>query len=414
MKTILIFLLLLWMNASLFAQKELAPYLKTASENNAALRSAFSDYKASLEMLPQAKALPDPQLMFQYFTTPLLLEMGQQRFNLDASQAFPWFGKLKAQEQVAAEMAKAKYESFINERNKLFYQVKNAYFNLYVQHKSVIIIAENLRLLQSFRELAKIRFEVGKGSFVNVLRADIEIAELENKLAYLNDTEWPLLAEFQKLLNTKNIGKIQFPEILWKDSLIDNKIILLDSITANNPSLKRMDNEIASWEKQMEVAKKMGYPSFLLGVQYMNMSKRSGEFPNNGKDMYLFPELGVMIPLYRKKYSAMVNEAKYKSEAATYQKIDMTNELISEMEMNYRDYSNAQRSVVLYARLFNLSKNAKELLLSSFSAAGTDFEEVLRMQKQELMYALTLEETRGMLNTSVAYINYLTGSEKLM
>jgi len=67
--------------------------------------------------------------------------------------------------------------------------------------------------------------------------------------------------------------------------------------------------------------------------------------------------------------------------------------------------------VVLYARLLNLSKNAKELLLSSFSTAGTDFEEVLRMQKQELMYALSLEETRGMLNTSVAYIYYLTGKE---
>lgn len=407
----IIFLLLLLFNSSLFSQTELDLYLKTASENNAALKSAFSEYRASLEMLPQAKALPDPQFMFQYFTTPLLLEMGEQRFNLSASQAFPWFGKLKAQEQVAAEMAKAKYESFINERNKLFYQVKSAYFKLYVQHKSVTLTEENLRLLQSFRELAKIRFEVGKVSFVDVLRADMEIAELENNLAYLKDNELPLLAEFQKLLNTKSIGSLQFPETLWKDSLIDNKIILLDSITANNPSLKKMDNEIASWEKQMKVAKKMGYPSFSLGVQYMNMSKRPGDFPNNGNDMYMFPEIGVMIPIYRKKYNAMVNEAKYKSESAAFQKIEMTNELTSEMEMNYRDYSNAQRSVVLYARLLNLSKNAKELLLSSFSTAGTDFEEVLRMQKQELMYALALEETRGMLNTSVAYIYYLTGKE---
>lgn len=394
-----------------FAQKELEPYLKMASENNASLKSAFSEYNAALEMLPQAKALPDPNVMFQYFTTPLLFEMGKQQFTLSASQMFPWFGQLKAQEQVAAEMAKAKYETFINQRNKLFYEVKEVYFNYYVQQKSVQITEETLLLLRSFRELAKIGFEGGKGSFVNVLRADMEIAEMENKLAYLKDSELPLRAEFEKLLNTKFSGTLDFPDILWKDSLPDTKTVLLDSIVANNPTLKKMDYEIASWEKQMIVAKKMGYPSFTLGAGYANMAKRAGEFSGNGRDMFMFPEVGVMIPLYRKKYNAMINEAKFKSESATYQKIDMTKELNSEMEMNFRDYLNAQRRVLLYHRLYNLAKNARELLLSTFSAAGTDFEEVLRMQEQELIYALELEDARASLNTSVANINYLTGKE---
>jgi len=79
--------------------------------------------------------------------------------------------------------------------------------------------------------------------------------------------------------------------------------------------------------------------------------------------------------------------------------------------MNYRDYVNAQRSIILYKRLLELAKNARELLLSSFSGAGSDFEEVLRMQKQELVYALRLEEARAMLNTSVAKITNLTGKE---
>ena len=399
---------------SVNAQDVLDNYLKTTSENNAALKSAFSEYRATLEMLPQAKALPDPNVMFQYFTTPLLLEMGKQRFNLSASQMFPWFGQLKTQEQAAAEMAKAKYESFINDRNKLFYEVKSTYSKLYVQHKSVQITDENLRLLRSMRELARIGFEGGKGSFVNVLRADMEIAEMENNLAYLKDSELPLRAEFEKLLNTKTSGSLTFPDTLWKDSLPDAKTVLLDSIAANNPSLKKMDYEIASWEKQMEVAKKMGYPSFSLGAGYMNMAKReetSGHIHNNGKDMYMFPEIGVMIPINRKKYNAMVNEAKYKSESAAYQKINMANELTSEMEMGYRDYLDAQRRVILYTRLHELAKNARELLLSTFSAAGTDFEEVLRMQEQELIYALELEDARAMLNTSVAYINYLTGKQ---
>jgi outer membrane protein TolC len=412
MKNIIFFLFLVGSAGDLFSQRELDAYLKTASENNAALKSAFSEYRAALEVLPQAKALPDPQVMFQYFITPFSHEMGVQQFNLSASQMFPWFGQLKTQQQAAAEMAKAKYESFINERNKLFYQIKSVYFKLYVHHKTVHIMKENLRLMESLRELAKVKFEAGKGSLVDVLRADMEIAEMENELAYHIDLESPLRAEFEKSLNTKISGPITFPDTLWKDSLTDAKTALLDSIAANNPLLKKMDYEISYWEKQMQVAKKMGYPSFTLGAQYMNMSKRKdAESPDNGKDMFMFPEIGVMLPLNRKKYNSMVNEAKYKGEATANEKINMANELTSELEMGYRDYLNAQRRVILYTRLHTLAKNVRELLISTFSAAGTDFEEVLRMQKQELMYALELEDARAMLNTSVAYINYLTGKE---
>ena len=262
------------------------------------------------------------------------------------------------------------------------------------------------------RELARTVFEGGKGSFVNVLRADMQIAEMENKLAYLKESEWPLNTEFAKFLNTKNLSSLTFPDTLWKDVLPDSKTLMLDSIAAHNPELKKMDFEIASWEKQMQVAKKMGYPSFSLGVQYMNMSKRPGtDFSGNGDDMFMFPEIGVMIPLYRKKYTALVNEAKYKSESAEFTKANMVNELGSELEMGYRDYLDAQRRMLLYTRLHALAKNARELLLSNFSTAGADFEEVLRMQEQELMYALELEDARAMLNTSVANINYLTGKE---
>lgn len=394
----------------LFGQKELEPHLKTATENNTALKAAFAQYRAALEMIPQAKALPDPQVMFQYFITPVVYEMGKQRFNFSASQLFPWFGERSAREQAAVEMAKARYESFIDLRNNLFFEVKSKYYDLYFLHKSIVITNENLNLLRSMRELAMIGFESGKGSFVNVLRADMEIAELENQLAYLKDSEWPLLAEFEKSLNSKIQGSLLFPDTLWKDSLINIKTSILDSIAANNPSLKVLDHEISSWEKQMEAAKKMGYPSFSIGAGYMNMSKRSdSEHPDNGKDMYMFPEIGIMIPLNRKKYNAMVNEARLKGESISFERTNLTNELKSELEMSFRDYLDAERRIILYSRLHKLAKNARDLLLSSFSAAGTEFEEVLRMQEQEIMYALELEEARAMLNTSIAYINYLSG-----
>ncbi|MBI2966402.1 MAG: TolC family protein [Bacteroidetes bacterium] len=412
MKRIKFIIFTFLISGAVYAQQELVPCLKTASENNAALKASFSEYRAALEMIPQARALPDPEIMFQYFTTPVLLEMGEQRFNISASQFFPWFGKLDAQEQAAALMAKAKYESFIEARNKMFYEIKNVYYKLYVQRKSVQITEANLDLLRSFREIAKIRFESGKNSFVDVLRADMEIAEMENSLAYFRDSELPLKAEFEKLLNQKIPGEIIMPDTLWLEETEIPKSALLDSIAANNPVLKNLDYELSSWEKQMEVAKKMGYPSLSLGLTYMNMARRTDiSLQENGRDMYMFPEIGIMIPINRKKYNSMINEARYKSEAVSYEKTNMKNELSAELEMTYRDYLDARRKIKLYTRLHNLAKNARELIMSEYSVAGTSFEEVLRMQEQELKYALMLEDARAMQNSTVANINYLTGKE---
>lgn len=393
----------------LFAQKELEPYLKLVAENNPALKASFSEYRAALEMIPQAKALPDPQIMFQYFTTPLLFEMGKQRFTLSVSQMFPWFGQLSQQEQAAAEMAKSKYEMFINKRNQLFYEFKTVYYQLYLLQKSIDIVSENIQLLYSMRELAKINFEAAKGSFVNVLRADMKIAELENQLEYLKDSRSPLIREFEKFINKKLDTIPSFPDTLWVDTLANTKNALLDSIVTNNPTLKQTEYEISAWQKQIEVAKKMGYPSFSLGLGYMNMAKREGQFSGNGKDMFMFPEIALSLPIYRNKYKALINEAKLKQESILFEKENLKNELSTELESTYRDYLNTKRSFILYQHLHALAKDARNLLLAAYSAAGTDFEEVLRMQEQELMYALKTEEFRTNLNINIAYINFLNG-----
>jgi cobalt-zinc-cadmium efflux system outer membrane protein len=49
--------------------------------------------------------------------------------------------------------------------------------------------------------------------------------------------------------------------------------------------------------------------------------------------------------------------------------------------------------------------------LAQYSTAGTNFEEVLRMDRQLLNYKLDLEKARVDQNTFVAKINYLAGKQ---
>ena len=65
----------------------------------------------------------------------------------------------------------------------------------------------------------------------------------------------------------------------------------------------------------------------------------------------------------------------------------------------------------LYHRLIAYATQSLDILVAQYTAAGVDFEEVLRMERQLLRYELELEKARADQNTYVAYINYITGKQ---
>ncbi len=395
------------------ASSPLDTYLEISAENNPLLKSIFSQYLAAMERLPQAKALPDPKVLFSIFASPTETRVGPTTAGVGISQAFPWFGQLGEQENAMAQLAKSRFEIFEEERNKLFFNVRSTYYEFYVLEAAIRITNENIELLKSFRGLANVRLEAGTGSAVDLLRVEMDLAELDNELKYLEDTRKPVLAEFIELLNTDSVFTIEIPDTLLTIDFEETKAVLLDSIMAQNPSLRKLDFEMGALNSEIEVARKMGLPSFSLGVSYTNVGKRTDvpDFSGNGQDAFIFPQIGVQIPLYRKKYKAMVNEKELLKTSVVQQKEDKLNRLNTELEKGYRDYLDSQRRVALYAYLTRLANQSLDILLVEFTTMGKDFEEVLRMDRQKLTYELEIEKARADQNTAVAFITYLTGKK---
>ena len=405
-----VLLVLLFSPTVVYAQTELDGYVQIAGENNPQLQSLFQQYMAALERLPQAKALPDPTVAFGVFVSPVETRVGAQRANISISQMFPWFGQLKAQESVVADLAKARYQEFEDAKNKLQFEVRSTYNNLYVLRSAIEITQENIVLLNSFKELAKVKFESGKGSFVNVLRIDMEVLELDSQLELLRDSETPILSRFKELLNTELPSLIAFPDTLWSDNLETDLAFLNDSLLVNNPVLSKYDYEMSSLTNQARVAELQGKPSFSVGLSYINVAKRDGvDVSGNGRDAIALPQVGIRIPLYRKKYEAMVKEKQILRESVRLQKDNTINRLQTSLEEWLKDYRDAVRRENLYEQLSGIARQSLNLLVSEYTTEGSDFEEVLRMDRQLLKYELELEKARADRNTTVAYINYLIG-----
>ncbi|MFA8450248.1 MAG: TolC family protein [Bacteroidales bacterium] len=400
--------LIVLMTSIASAQKEyLNSYLKVAAENNPELKAKFNEYLAALEVVPQVNTLADPEIMFAYFASPVETREGPQQFKISASQLFPWFGTLAAKKNVAIETAKTKYEIFKESKAKLFHEVRATYFNLYFNKKAIEITINNIEILHSFQKLANIKVKAGIVSVLDEYRIEMEINELENQLAILRDKSHILEVIFKNSINNKQIQTIYIPTNLWTEDFPLTRQEGLDSVSSLNHQLLALDFQQATLQHQQKLAQKSGKPNIKLGFDYTFIGK--GQNNLSGKDAFVFPSIGLSIPLYRNKYKAKVQEVIYLKEAKSFEKENKANMLEILFEEGWKDYTDAQRRIDLYHRQFNLAKKSIKILETDYATGSEKFEEILRMERNLLKYNLEKEKAISDKQAAIAFLNYLMG-----
>ena len=456
------------------AQDSLSYYLEHAALNNPGVKAKYLEYSAALEKVPQASSLPDPELQFGYFIKPMQLLMGNQVADIRLMQMFPWFGVLKAAKDEASKMAVSKFESFRDAKDELYFNVKSSYYKVYRTIYEIGIAKKNIDILKSLEQIVLVRFSTGGGGFssggsnqistgsnsssqgssgmsgsstinqsivsvsgsaaankpamasssngmgsymggsgkndmVNLLRVQIEIHEFENRIALLQDQLTTDKVSFNRYLN-----RVPSSEVFTGDSLtevpVPSDILTLADSLVNHPMVKMFEAESEANAAKLAMVTRMGYPMVGLGLNYSIVQKRDGVPPMmNGNDM-IMPMISMTLPIYRKKYKAMRHEAEFMRDAATVSAENVTNNLRVNFQETMQNLNDAGRRVKLYTEQTLLANKSVQLLITSFSANGTDFEEVLRMEQQLLDYQFKKVEAVVDKNTAISRLIYLTGN----
>ncbi len=407
-KYIVIVLALVFYSLAGFAQT-LEEYYKIAAENNPGLQAMYKEYEAALQKIPQMSTLPDPTFSFGYFISPVETRVGPQKARFSLTQMFPWFGTLKAQGDAAALMAEAKFQSFIDARNKLFLQVASAYYPVYELKDWIRIEQENISILESYITIANQKFKNGTGSMVDVLRVDILLKEAQTNLNILKEKEKPLLTGFNRLLNRTDDEPVTISNSLRADTLAYN--FRKDSLIANNPKLKALDFKFQSVEAAELAAQKQGLPKLGAGLDYVLVGERTDvSMPDNGKNV-LMPMVSISIPIFRAKYKASVKEAQLMQESYMFQKQEVANTLFSEYESAWFQVQQQSQLLSLYEQQIQTTQQSLNLLFTSYGNSGREFEEVLRMQQQLLKYQKMSSTALTQYHLAVEKINYLTSKQ---
>ena len=384
------------------------------------------EYSAALEKVPQAASLPDPEVQFGYFIKPMELLGGNQVADIRIMQMFPWFGTLKAAKDEASKMAFAKFENFRDAKNELYYNVKLSYYKVYSTIKEVAIAKKNLDILHSLEQIALVRFSSGtknsssgggmgnsmagnvNNDMVNLLRVQIEIHDLENRIALLQDQLTTDKVSFNRFLNRAPHTGVIPCDSLMEVSIPSDILTLADSL-GNHPMVKMYEAESDANAAKLTIVSRMGYPMVGLGLNYSVIQKRDGKTSMmNGNDM-IMPMVSLTLPIYRKKYKSMRHEAELLRDAAKLSAENARNDLSVNFQETMQNLNDAGRRVKLYTDQAMLADKSLHLLITSFSANGTDFEEVLRMEQQLLDYQFKKVEAVIDKNTAIGRLVYLTG-----
>lgn len=396
--------LLFFFFGSLKAQT-LEDYLQIAAENNPEIKAAYTEFEAALQEAPQVKSLPDPALTMTAFGSMVETRLGPQEARFSLMQMFPWFGTLEAREDVANLMAEAKFQAFLDIRNRLFLDVSSKYYDLYELEQQVTFQEENLEILQNYKDLALSRVSAGSGALSDVLQTDLLRNESVTALEVLRLKRESVVAQFNALLNRNRSEAVNLPTDL--EIVVQN--VTFDTSVAGNPKLSEMERMAASARAQETLARKEGLPNVGLGVDYVIVGERMDmAVEDSGKDAVM-PMLSVSLPIFRGKYKAARKQAELMAESYEQRKMNMENMLSAEMEAAEFQVLEAAEMLRLYEKQVESSKQVLNLLLSGYRNASANFEEVLRVRQELLKYQLAVAGAEANYLTALAQIDYLSG-----
>jgi outer membrane protein TolC len=390
----------------------LQEYLRYAALNNAGLKAAFEQFKAAVEQVPQARALPDPKFTYGYYIEEVETKEGPRSQNLQLMQMFPWFGTIQARTDAAASAAKAAKKRYEAAKLELFFQVKDTFFEYAFLARAVEIAQENLELIKHFEEVARAKYIAAAAAHPDVVRAQIELAKFEDQLITLQEFRKPVVARLNAVLNRRSFEMLPWPHKEQFQLVTLGRQQIIESLQKQNPELQALSWDIQSAKTEVELAKKKFYPDIGLGVEWMtNMGMMGTGLKNSEKDEVVLM-LGVNLPIWRDSYKAGEQQAKANVRKATEHKTQAENTLIAQTEQALYDLEDSGRKARLYGDV--LVPKAQELLFVSeeaYKAGKVDFLSLIDSQRLLLEYQLSYERAVANYAQKLAELEMLAGTE---
>ena len=391
-------------------------FIRRALAENRTVQAAYHNVQSLRHRVPQVMTLDDPVASNTIFPIPSVAPqyslMGYNPYNLTLAQQFPWFGTLRLRGEVAerdvqvalAELAAAQLDTVA--------AVKRAYYSLYAGLRTEEILAENRKILEDFRGIARERLAAG-GTQQDVLKAEVLISELDRELANNQQGIAAARSALARQIHVRPDAGFRTLSELAPGTVPDAIERLYQLAIAARPELTGRLAAVARDEKAVELARKRFYPNITLGLTYMDMEKTNAQTPKTASGS---PNIGLFVafnlPVYRAKYRAGVCEAQEHTLADVKLYEAQRDETYSEIQ-DLMTQAKVQQNVLTLLRdgILPRSKESLALARSDYAKSNVDYATVQSALREVLQVQLQIAQIEAELAKALAALERAVGCE---
>ena len=377
----------------------LDPLIDEALESNPQIQVAYKNWKAAEYKVKQVTSLPDPMASYTYFGENIETRVGPQEAKYGLSQKIPFPGKLGLKGETAqkhTQMMKEKYEAV---KREIIKNVKFTYYDIWWVDKAIQVTESEKDILSSLERVAKERFETDQAPQQDVIKAQVVISKLIDKLFLLRQQRKTLASKMNSLLDRPKgtpLGRSKKFEITdFKYSLEELHRLSKE----NRQELIAANLDVEKKQFQESLAKLDYVPDFTLGANYIQIGDGHTTMPNDGQDAWM-GGIAINVPIWFNRLNAQLKEKKTILEASEKNYQNVENRVIFEVEDLYF-------KVITYQDIMSLYETALiPQTEQSFQAAKTAYE------TGRVDFLNWLDSERVLLQTRLAYYKAIADYQK--
>ncbi len=367
-----------------------------------------------LNKIEQNSNLPDPMLTLGLMNLPVnSFSFTQEPMTgkiIGLSQMFPFPGKLSAISDAASidtSIVQQEIDDVVNEIRKM---IRTKYFKLSYVRKALLYSEESKKLLEEIADVVSTKYTVSTASQQNLIKVQLEITNISEKIEDLKSKENSLLAELNALLMRNRFSKIEtifFDDIIFVDISVNE----LDSLSRiHRPFLKGIALAEQKARLNQNVAQKDFYPNFTVGLQYSFRDKIAlTQIP---LEDFFSVMVGISLPLnYGGKVSSKVEEFVSMQQLYSDQYSSALQNLNSNFGVLVSQFESIEEKIKLFEEgLLPQSQQNFSSALASYQVNEIDFINVIDAQDQLFKIETNLYRLKTDYLIQVAELEFLVGT----
>ena len=391
-----------------------------AVRDNPSLAEMQSRYEALSEVPSQVGSLPDPMINIGAMNLPVdTFDRAQEpmtQLQLGFSQAFPFPGKLALKQDAAEHDAKAAGHSVDEARLQLVRKVKGRWWQLYYIDRALETLDRNKELLSQFIEVARTKYETGKGLQQDVLLAQLELSKLLDQQIQLTAIRRQQTIQLNILMDQSPELAITLPQRVGRTlgDLASEADLYLKAEQAR-PLIRQLETKVDAAQSRLDLAKRDYYPDFMVGLNYgdrtgMNPMPRGG-----ARSDFVSVMLGVKVPLYTgRKQSKAVAQRGLEVQTSRYALLDERGLVRGAIVAAVTDYNRARQQLSLFETgIVPQAKQTVNSMLAGYQVSEVDFLNLVRSQMTLFNYELQYWKALSEAKQALAQLEAAVGEETI-